>query len=473
MKKYLLPLLIITAFFLIAPTAWAADQLRIDTDSINIRSGPGTDFAKVDSADRGQVFTILAEENGWYQISLPGGKSGWVIATYVVVLENIATFGSGNKQGIVNDDKINIRNQASFNGKILTTVNKNERLTIYKREGDWYQISGAGGLSGWIFAEYLDLLNVDSSGFNPSALSLPTWQESNNSQGNITLNYQGINSGASLTLQGDTFINYRLEEENNRRKLILITDMKISGQLPLLSQGQALISGPCNNRLEITSTNPIYYEIKESPDGHQLILAFSSSPLLGKLIYLDPGHGRLNENGYVDGGAYGASGLQEKDVVLDIAFKTKAALEKLGAEVRMTRESDGMPLTLSERAFMANSAQADLFISIHCNSATSKAAKGLSTWIYAPSSDPKFNRAIRLALAQCLQNAILSATGLANYGIREDRFVVLRETSMPSVLIETAFISNPEEEVLLATAEFRQKVANGIAEGIRQYFIQQ
>ncbi|MCL1872574.1 MAG: N-acetylmuramoyl-L-alanine amidase [Clostridiales bacterium] len=473
MKKYLLPLLIITVIFLIAPTAWAADQLRIDTDSINIRSGPGTDYAKVDSAGRGQVFTILAEENGWYKISLPGGKSGWVIATYVVVLGETAAYVSGSKQGIVNDDKINIRNQASFSGKILTTVSKNDRLTIHQREGDWYQISGAGGLSGWIYAEYVTLLNVDSSAYDPPGSSLPIWQESEKSQGNITLSFQETNSVSSLTLKGDTFINYRLEEENSRRKLILITDMKISGQLPALSQGQALINGPCNNRLEIISSNPIYYEIKESPDGRQLVLSLSPSSLLGKLVYLDPGHGRLNENGYTDGGAPGAGGLQEKDVVLDIAFKAKAALEKLGAEVRMTRVSDGMPLTLSERAFMANSARADLFISIHCNSATSKSAKGLSTWFYAPAGDQKFDRTARLALSQCLQNAILSATGLANYGIREDRFVVLRETAMPSALIETAFISNREEEALLATPEFRQKVADGIAEGIRQYFIQQ
>ena len=73
-------------------------------------------------------------------------------------------------------------------------------------------------------------------------------------------------------------------------------------------------------------------------------------------------------------------------------------------------------------------------------------------------------------MAQCVQDALVEAGGRTNLGLKEERFVVLRETDMPSILIETAFISNPTEEGLLANGDYRQTMAEGIANGIRAYF---
>ena len=76
----------------------------------------------------------------------------------------------------------------------------------------------------------------------------------------------------------------------------------------------------------------------------------------------------------------------------------------------------------------------------------------------------------RSLLANTVQEALIDAAGRANYGVREERFVVLRETDMPSILVETAFISNPTEESLLNSSSFQEKLAEGIANGLKNYF---
>ena len=165
----------------------------------------------------------------------------------------------------------------------------------------------------------------------------------------------------------------------------------------------------------------------------------------------------------------GTGGLHEQIATLEIGKKTRDYLEGRGATVVMTR-TGGSYLTLYERAWMANALDSDVFVSIHCNSSTSKAANGTGTYFYAPAGNSRYNRTERQRLAECIQNAVLASAGRSNYGVREDNFAIIRETDMASVLIETAFISNLEEEMLLASDSFRDRMAYGIANGIENYF---
>ncbi len=182
-------------------------------------------------------------------------------------------------------------------------------------------------------------------------------------------------------------------------------------------------------------------------------------------IVLDPGHG-----GRDTGAVNKSRTLNEKDVVLSIGLKTRDILEKAGYKVIMTRDDDTF-IDLSERPAMANRAGADLFVSIHCDSVESTDPHGTGTFYYAPETTPALyaQEYQRSLLADMLQKAMLEKCGRTDRSIRQANYAVLRESNMPSALVETAFISNAEEAQLLASPDFQIKAAQAIAEGIQKY----
>ncbi|MFZ5627007.1 MAG: N-acetylmuramoyl-L-alanine amidase [Bacillota bacterium] len=201
-------------------------------------------------------------------------------------------------------------------------------------------------------------------------------------------------------------------------------------------------------------------------DGSNRIVYIDSQPvvavkpLANRIICLDAGHGGP------DPGAVGPSGLKEKDVTLDVVLKLKQLLQNDGAQVILTRDSDriGEPdsrvAELSRRVKLANSQGAHIFVSVHCNSATNREARG--TEIY-------FHHATARSLAQALETP-LQKPGLPWRGIKQGNFLVIRKAQMPAVLVELAFISNPIEERLLADNAWRQRWAQALRDGIINYF---
>lgn len=187
--------------------------------------------------------------------------------------------------------------------------------------------------------------------------------------------------------------------------------------------------------------------------------------LAGKRIVLDPGHGGT------DPGAIGPGGTQEKDVTLPIALAVRDLLVKAGAKVWLTRDTDrdvyapndSAVEELGARVAVANANQADVFISIHANASTDASATGTGTYYYRKSGYDGM-------LADYIQRSVVAATGLADRGTVAANLYVTKRTRMPAVLVETAFISNPREEKLLATPAFQQRLAAGIVNGLDQFF---
>ncbi len=169
-------------------------------------------------------------------------------------------------------------------------------------------------------------------------------------------------------------------------------------------------------------------------------------------IVIDPGHGGR------DPGAIGPSGLKEANVTLLVAMKVAEKLQGAGVEVKLTRTTDAF-VDLQPRCDVSNTWGADYFVSIHCNAAGTPQARGTETYCY------KFGGKGEV-LAKAIQAELIAATGRANRGVKEANFYVLRKTNMPAVLTELAFISNPEEERLLASAAYQEKCALAIAKGI-------
>jgi N-acetylmuramoyl-L-alanine amidase len=169
-------------------------------------------------------------------------------------------------------------------------------------------------------------------------------------------------------------------------------------------------------------------------------------------IVLDPGHGGR------DPGAVGPNGLKEAAVNLAVAKKAADMLRQAGAEVKLTRTTDVF-VDLQPRCDIANSFGADYFVSIHCNSAGTPQAEGTETYCYKLGGQGE-------ALAKAVQAELIAATGRADRGIKTANYYVLRKTNMPAVLVELAFISNPEEERLLGSPDYQEKCATAIAKGI-------
>jgi N-acetylmuramoyl-L-alanine amidase/uncharacterized protein YgiM (DUF1202 family) len=185
----------------------------------------------------------------------------------------------------------------------------------------------------------------------------------------------------------------------------------------------------------------------------------------GKKIVLDPGHGCISSTGYLDVGAVGPSGTKESSVNLSIALKVKALLEADGARVVMTRSDDTSKNNpdLTRRAQIANSSGADLFLAIHQNATDagpSVGGTGIHYW---------FDRS--KIFAALVQKHLVAALGRTDRGTQKTSlYLVSHIDTMPAALVECAFISNSEEERLLREDSFQQKIAEGVADAIVEYF---
>lgn len=194
-----------------------------------------------------------------------------------------------------------------------------------------------------------------------------------------------------------------------------------------------------------------------------LIEKSEMKPRKDNLVVLDPGHGGN------DTGARGTE-LDEKNVNLDIALKTGAILVKNGVDVEYTRKKDST-VGLEERALIANDLNAELFVSIHNNANTQNDKQGTETYFYAPLSTPELymQRDERQLLAKKLQQQLVSNLRRIDRGVKEANFSVLRNTTMPSALVEVMFISCPDEQALLKQDKYKTLAAEAIAQGILNY----
>lgn len=186
-------------------------------------------------------------------------------------------------------------------------------------------------------------------------------------------------------------------------------------------------------------------------------------------IVIDPGHAGRN----IDPGAVNKiSGLQEADITLMISKLLKNCLLEDGYEVKLTRNNweEAGTDDLSYRTALANSWGADIFISLHCNSAENENANGYEIWT---SPDDTLGDRLATCIYGEIANEFPYMPGRADYSDgdpdKESRFFVLIHTEAPACLIETAFISNAEDALLLADVAWQESYARAIARGVKNY----
>src|SRR5213596_4417517 len=176
--------------------------------------------------------------------------------------------------------------------------------------------------------------------------------------------------------------------------------------------------------------------------------ASSSAPIT---VVVDAGHG-----GHDRGGIPGQS-VAEKDMTLDVAQRLRNVLAASGYRVVMTRDSDVF-VPLGTRVAIANSYRNAIFVCIHFNATKRAGASGIETYFYSRDSLP---------LASAIHYFVTGGAPSANRGVRRRGYYVLRRTSVPAVLVECGFLTNPTEAAYAQSASYRQKLAEEIASGVR------
>jgi len=226
-----------------------------------------------------------------------------------------------------------------------------------------------------------------------------------------------------------------------------------------------------NNTLELTMDDNVISTVLSSDSGMPYLLKIekidpnaatttvvSSKPMPTKIkdavVVIDAGHGGS------DSGAVGQNKVYEKTVNLDVALRVEKLLKAKGVTVLMTRTTD-KALVLADRPKLGNNSGADLFVSIHCNScATPNTANGTETYYCTDMS---------IEFARVMQKNVVDSLGRVDRKHKFGNFLVIRESKMPSVLVEMAYINHSVEESLLNSPDFRQKAAVGISNGVIAY----
>ena len=171
-----------------------------------------------------------------------------------------------------------------------------------------------------------------------------------------------------------------------------------------------------------------------------------------RTVVIDPGHG-----GQDNGGQWGQ--VYEKHLALDTATRLEANLKKMGYRTVMTRRSDYF-ISLPQRVTIGNSYKNAIFVCMHFNYTWKKDVSGLETFYYSSEGQ---------RLAQCVQYSLVRHTSTVDRNAKFARFYVLRNSTLPAILVEGGFVSNASERNRMKSADFRESIARSVAEGIQRY----
>lgn len=207
-------------------------------------------------------------------------------------------------------------------------------------------------------------------------------------------------------------------------------------------------------KVEVSLKDRVEYHVLSDGSDGSFTVRFNKGNHTPPKILIDPGHGGK------DSGAV-KNGLKEKELNMEVCSFLVPSLRELGYDVVTTRDDDSYP-TLDDRANLANQVDADLFISIHHNSASRTAVKGMEFYYYSSADSKKF--------ATLTEKHLIGATGAANRGVKNAKFLVIRKTHMPAVLLELGFMTNVSEAQQLADPNYQKTMSDALVAAINEYF---
>lgn len=495
----------------IAPDNARAVAITASNGDVNLRSGPGVNFESKDMVSRGERLSILAEQDGWYQVSR-GGRTGWVAGWVVDVVweedqptaekpiskpePELESEPEPAKPAKPGEDVVWLSARTDEQGLYIIMESGGEldsnkpveRTSKIEYTFEDKEIEGLYLLKQEFGSSYVNATAVNEKGDLIIEISLPSgaeyetsWSDDGKKAVVTVFNYITAVERKTFAKTGEriiinTALPFDYDSELKDDTIIITMNDVLMGRA---DSRYRFSSGLINDvRFEPTDRGKstlvtinadnlgkhVFAASGEKQAFTVLMIEQSEVKISEKnLIVLDPGHGGS------DTGARGTE-INEKDVNLDIALKAGAILEKNGLKVEYTRTTD-KTVGLEERALIANDFNAELFVSIHNNADVAKVGHGTETYFYAPLSTPELYMQIdeRKLLAQKLQQQLISKLKRADRGVKEKNLSVLRNATMPSALVEIMFISSTEEQALLKQEKYKDLAAEAIAQGILNY----
>jgi N-acetylmuramoyl-L-alanine amidase len=465
--------------------------VTVGKDGVNLRSGADRSFPSVDFVLPGERLNVLGEQNGWYQVNR-GAKNAWVAGWVVDVSwqEAVPPEPIPQLEGLrlsTLRDNSGLRIVMESGVKLETKLNKTSGKITYEFAN--VQMEGTSYIEP-PFGNQLIRAQASNQGKNvvveiqfPTGVEYLTTTENEGERAVLTIPdfISGVarstfgNSGEKITISSTVALAYTSNQTGTSLELVLDNVLPGKAQASYNYDSHLISSMEFNGKtagsvsqtvLTLTTRQPAKFAVGLSSDLATLNIMFiDQSEIQNRvpMVVLDAGHGGK------DTGARG-DGIDEKDVNLAIVLNVGEILTQKGIKVVYTRNDDSY-LSLDEISNIANLYNAALFVSIHSNANLSPDPSGTETYCYYPMENPQLflQKDERFNLATKLQQALVAKLGLNDRGVKQANFSVLRNTQMPSALVELAFISNPGECELLKQQQFRDLAAQAIADGIEGY----
>ncbi|TGD23108.1 N-acetylmuramoyl-L-alanine amidase [Companilactobacillus suantsaicola] len=412
-------LLILSSFSTVALAS--ANQVVVESESVNVRVGPGLAYSNMGQVKKGDKLAILAEKNKWYQVRLSGDKIGW-IASWLI--NNTEVSSATNKVGIVKVPNTTVFKTADANGNVLGTIQQSQKVTIIYQEQDWTQIL-YNGTAGWVRSSFI----------------------------------QGTQQTSGSTNTSNT---------DNDIKSVTVTQPNTKIRIEPNANGRIVKTAKVGKRFDYLGKDGKWYKVRDSDgsigyvaswvvtiSGTKSAVKSAATNISEATIVIDPGHGGD------DSGAESKSNTYEKNFTLKFAKAIKDQLEKTGARVVLTRSGDSSK-TLGQRARLSSRIQADAFISLHFDSsAQDNVGSGVTTYYYNKNKDGQ--------LADDL-NSQLKNLSIGSRGTAQKDLYVLHYNSQPSVLLELGYINSSSDYKYINSTSYRNEVAKDVTNGLKEYF---
>ncbi len=397
----------------------------ITTDGLNIRSEPSTQSEVLGTLSDGQQVDVLAIRGDWLNISY-NGTVGWVHSDYATIGSSSSGGHGGNtpKTGAtIKVSGLNVRSEPSLNGKVLEQLPKGTNVTIISEKNNWCEIEYGNGETGWIAGWFLERSGVTTPA--PSTTS---------NEGTIVIVDDGTNIRTAPSTNAKVVLRANEGEEFS---IVAVEDNWY--KIKLKDGSEAYVAG---------------WIVATKGNTPSISRAGAEQYLANKVIVIDPGHGGR------DVGAIGVQGTYEKNLTLRTSLLLQDKLRAAGATVYMTRQND-TSVPLQARPQMANYHRADAFISVHYDSIDDSSVTGTTTYYYSHSDKN---------LADSVHSSLVQFTNLRDRSVRQENYLILRESMQPSLLLELGYISNRGEEITVLSGDFQERASTAIYQGLAQYF---
>jgi N-acetylmuramoyl-L-alanine amidase len=507
-------------------------KVAATVDWLRVRSGPGTSFQIIGHLNKGQEVEFISKNENWVKI-LINKKEGWVSAEY---LSNVGNSEKQSEQKPVQDvtkttgkvtaTVLNVRDQASLQGKIVNKLKKDDKVKIVGERENWLEISMNQG-SAWVSSEFIE---ITESIIHPQPEApedekeegedQPNSNDKNNDSPNpnnkisavVTASILNVRDQGSLSgkvidkvAQGDIV---QILQENSQWCEVLLPNNKtgwvaswyleknkesqspttpidtgeLSAKVKILHSGSNIRSGPSTSTevvlranegdtFSILAVEGDWFKI-ELPNKKEGYIAGWIVETSGENIpnIEKPGMNQYLKNKTIvidpghGGRDSGAIGVKGT-LEKDMTLRTsKLLFDKLKASEAnvVLTRTSDVYVSLRSRVSLSHYRNADAFISVHYDSVADRSVRGITSYFYKSSLDAP--------LAASIQNEMIKHTKLRDRGHRLGNYHVLRDNKQPSVLLELGYLSNSTEELTIISGNFQENISNGIYYGLAQYF---